>query len=66
MSKVQKIEAELVKLAPSELKEIRAFLDEMLEDEQEFTPDFEEQIRHSEQAMAAGQRPRTRQTPPMP
>jgi hypothetical protein len=61
MSKVAELEAELVKLSPDELRQIRGWLDELLEDELEFTPAFEAAIRESEREMAAGLRPRVRQ-----
>ncbi len=60
MSKVQQIEAELGKLSPAELQEIRDWLDEILEDQLEFTDAFEKQIKQSEKEMQAGLRPRTR------
>ena len=60
MSKVQQIEAELAKLTNSELQEIRDWLDDLLEDDLQFTEEFESQIRQSEKEMAAGLRPRVR------
>ena len=47
------IEAELQTLSQAELQQVRAWLDEMLEDELEFTGEFEAKIRASEQDMAA-------------
>jgi hypothetical protein len=61
MSKVQQMEAELQKLSPSELLQIREWLDDLLEDQLQFTAEFEAQVRQSEQEMAAGLRPRVRQ-----
>jgi hypothetical protein len=61
MSKVAQIEAELGTLSQTELREIRGLLDDLIEDELEFTPDFESAIQESEREMAAGIRPRTRQ-----
>jgi hypothetical protein len=63
VSKVQQLESELGKLSRAELREIRDFLDEILEDELEFTPEFEAQIQQSEREMASGLRPRVRKTP---
>ena len=63
MSKVKEIETELGKLSRAELRQVRDFLDEILEDELEFTPEFEAQIQESEREMASGLRPRTRGTP---
>ena len=61
MSKVAQIEAELETLSQAELREIRGLLDDLIEDELEFTPEFESAIQKSEREMAAGFRPRTRQ-----
>jgi hypothetical protein len=61
MSKVQQIEAEMEKLSPDELRQIRDWLDDFLEDQLAFTAEFEQQIKQSEQEMAAGNCPRTRQ-----
>jgi hypothetical protein len=63
MSKVQMIEAELQTLSPSELRQVREWLDDFVEDALEFTDEFESKIRASEQAMAAGQPSRIRRTP---
>lgn len=60
MSKVQQLEAEMQKLSPVELQQIRDWLDDVLEDQLQFTQDFEAQIQQSEQEMKAGARPRTR------
>jgi hypothetical protein len=61
MSKVAQIEAELETLSQAELLEIRGLLDDLIEDDLEFTPEFEAAIQKSENEMAAGIRPRTRQ-----
>ncbi|HIG29282.1 MAG TPA: hypothetical protein EYQ50_16425 [Verrucomicrobiales bacterium] len=61
MSKVQEIEAELEKLSPSELGQVRDWLEDFLEDQLQFTDQFEAQIRQSEQETASGMRPRVRQ-----
>jgi hypothetical protein len=61
MSKVAQIEAELETLSQAELREIRGLLDDLIEDELEFTPEFESAIQKSEREMAAGIHPRTRQ-----
>jgi len=61
MSKVAQIEAELETLSQAELCEIRGWLDDMIEDDMEFTPEFESAIQKSEREMATGIRPRTRQ-----
>ena len=60
MSKVEQIENDLKTLSPVELRTIRDWLDNLLEDELEFTPEFEADIRESEREMRAGIHPRTR------
>ncbi len=60
MSKIEQIESELQKLSQTELREIRNWLDDFLEDELEFTPEFEAAIKRSEQDMSHGERPRVR------
>ena len=62
MSKVGQIEAELQSLAPAELKRVRDWLDDFVEDRLEFREDFEAAIQESEREMAAGLRPRVRNT----
>jgi hypothetical protein len=61
VSKVAQIEAELETLSQAELREIRAWLDDFIEDDREFTPEFEAAIQQSEREMTAGVRPRVRQ-----
>jgi hypothetical protein len=61
MSKVEQLEAELQKLAPTELLEIRNWLEEFLEDQLKFTGEFEAKINQSEREMKDGVRPRVRQ-----
>ncbi len=60
MSKVEQIEAELQGLSPAELKRVRDWLDDFVEDRLEFKEDFEAAIQESEREMAAGLRPRVR------
>lgn len=60
MSKVEQMESELQKLSPPELREIREWLDDILEDTLELKPDFEAALQKSEGEMAAGLRPRER------
>ena len=60
MSKVEQIEAELRGLSPAELRQVRDWLNDFVEDRLEFREDFEAAIRESEQEMAAGLRPRVR------
>ncbi len=61
MSKVAQIEAELETLSQAELREIRGLLDDLIEDDLEFTPEFEAALKESETEKAAGSRPRVRQ-----
>ena len=60
MSKVEQIESELEKLSPAELRQIRDWLDDFVEDQMNFTPEFESAIQESEQEMKAGMKPRVR------
>ena len=60
MSKVEQIEAELQSLSPAELKRVRDWLDDFVEDRLEFKEDFETAVQESEREMAAGLRPRVR------
>jgi hypothetical protein len=60
MSKVEQIEAELQSLSPAELKRVRDWLNDFVEDRLEFSEDFEAAIQESEREMAAGLRPRVR------
>ena len=60
MSKVAQIGSELETLSQTELREIRDLLDDLIEDDLEFTPEFESGIQQSEREMAEGIRPRVR------
>jgi hypothetical protein len=60
MSKVEQIESDLRSLSPKDLRRIRDWLNDFVEDQLEFTPEFEADIRESEREMRAGVRPRTR------
>jgi len=60
MSRVEQIEADLKNLSPAELRQIRDWLDDFMEDALEFTPDFEAAVRQSEREAAASIRPRVR------
>ena len=61
MSKVPQIEAELEKLSQSELRQVRDWLDDLIEDELEFTSKFEASIQVSEEEKLKGSHPRKRQ-----
>jgi hypothetical protein len=60
MSKVEQVESELRKLSATELRQVRDWLDDFVEDQMEFTPEFEASIRQSESEMKSGARPRVR------
>jgi hypothetical protein len=60
MSKVEQIESELRKLSSAELRQVRDWLDDFVEDQMEFTPEFEAAIRQSESEMKSGARPQVR------
>jgi hypothetical protein len=62
MSRVKQIETELEKLSIDELKEVREWLENFVEDRMEFTPEFESMIRKSEAEMKSGIRPRVRKS----
>ena len=61
MSKVQAIESELQKLTPAEIREVRDWLENFIDDQIQFTDEFEADIQQSECDMAAGVSARTRQ-----
>jgi regulator of replication initiation timing len=61
MSKVAQIETELEKLSQAELRQVRDWLDDMIEDNLEVTMEFESALQQSEREMTKGQSPRTRQ-----
>jgi hypothetical protein len=54
VSKVEQMEAELRKLSQTELCQIREWLDDMIEDQLPFTPEFERSIQQAERDMADG------------
>jgi hypothetical protein len=55
------MEAELRKLSQAELRQIRAWLDDIIEDNLEFTPEFERAIEQSERDKAEGRSARVRE-----
>ena len=61
MSKVEQMETELRKLSQTELRQIRDWLDDVIEDNLEFTPEFEESVRQAERDMADGKSVRVRE-----
>ncbi len=61
VSNVEQMELELRKLSQAELRQIREWLDDFIEDELEFTPEFEQSIRQAELDMAEGKSARVRE-----
>ena len=61
MSKVEQMESELHKLSQSELRQIRGWLDDLIEDDLEFTPEFERTIQQAERDMADKKSARVRE-----
>jgi hypothetical protein len=55
---MEQVECELRKLSQTELRQIREWLDDVIEDELEFTPEFERSIQQSERDMTSGKRVR--------
>ena len=45
------MESELRKLSQAELRQIRGWLDDLIEEEMEFTPEFERSIQQAERDM---------------
>jgi hypothetical protein len=61
VSKVEQVECELRKLSQAELRQIREWLDDIIEDNLQFTPEFEDSIQRSERDMASGKSARVRE-----
>jgi hypothetical protein len=61
VSKVEQMEAELSKLSQAELCQIREWLDDLIEDELQFTPEFERAVEQAERDMAGGKSARVRE-----
>jgi len=55
------MEAELKKLSQAELCQIRECLDDMIEDELQFTPEFERAVEQAESDMTGGKNVRVRE-----
>ena len=60
MSTVQEIEKAISRLSPEDMRLVRDWLENQLEDRLEMTDEFKGRIKSSEREMAEGQRPRTR------
>jgi len=61
MSRVEQMESELRKLSQEELRQIREWLDNVIEDELEFTSGFEHSIQQAERDKADGKIARVRE-----
>jgi len=61
VSKVEQMESELRKLSQAELRQIRGWLDDLIEDDLEFTPEFERSIQQAERDMADKKSARVRE-----
>jgi hypothetical protein len=61
VSKVEQMETELRKLSQDELRRIRECVDDLIEDQLEFTPEFERSIEQSERDMREGKTARVRE-----
>jgi hypothetical protein len=61
VSKVEQVECELRKLSQAELRQIREWLDDVIEDGLQFTPEFEHSIQQSEREMADNKTARVRE-----
>ena len=60
MSTVQEIESALSRLSPDEMRQVRDWLENQMEDQLEMTDGFKASIERSEREMTEGQRPRVR------
>jgi hypothetical protein len=63
MSTVQEIENAISRLSPGDMRLVRDWVENQLEDRLEMTDEFKGRIESSERQMAEGQRPRTRSVP---
>jgi len=61
MSKVEEMEAALRTLSQTELRQVRDWLDDLIENEMDFTPEFERSLHEAERDMASGQSARVRE-----
>jgi hypothetical protein len=61
MNKVERVESELRKLSQAELRQVREWLDDIIEDELEFTPEFEHSIQQAERDMTDRKSARVRE-----
>jgi len=62
VSKLEQVESELRKLSQAEVRQIREWLDDVIEDKLEFTPEFETSIQQAERDIADGKSVRVRES----
>ena len=60
MSTVQEIESAIRRLSADEMRAVRDWLENLLEDQLALKPEFETKVARSEQEMATGLKPRVR------
>ena len=63
VSTVQEIEQAISRLSPEDMRLVRDWLENQLEDRLPMTDEFKGRIESSERQLAEGQRPRTRSGP---
>lgn len=61
MSKIEEIESDLTKLSIEEMKAVRDWLDDIIEDQLELTDEFKQKVKRAKQEIAEGASLRTRQ-----
>jgi len=61
MSTVQEIESAILHLPPAEMRNLHEWLEDLLEDQREWTDEFKAQVGRSELEMSQGLKPRLRQ-----
>ena len=61
MAPCRPIESAIRRLSADEMRAVRDWLENLLDDQLALTPGFESKIARSEREMAAGLKPRTRQ-----
>lgn len=61
MSSVQEIESALTRLSIEDLRAVRDWLDEFIEDQMEVSEEFKTKVRRAQQELAEGVYSRTRQ-----
>ena len=60
MSSVQEIESAIEKLSLEEMRQVRDWIEDLLEDQLEFTDEFKAKVEESEKEMASGLHARIR------